>query len=147
MHPNGYFALVLAPESADLLRLRFATLPCILAHHCTVRYGSCDPADLPIPFTPGDLGRNFALKVTGRARRADGGVEAVVVALALADGRLLDGGFTENAIPHVTVATDGVTEPVEANALLRQGFETVDGPLLLATLVHTRASSSGGDGL
>ena len=147
MHPDGYFALVLAPESANLLRLRFATLPCILAHHCTVRYGSCDPADLPAIFAPGDLGRTFTLKVTGRARRADGGVEAVVVALALADGRLLEGGFTENAIPHVTVATDGVTEPVEANALLGQGFEPVDGPLLLATLVHTRASSSGDDGL
>jgi len=147
MHPDGYFALVLAPESADLLRLRFATLPCILAHHCTVRYGSCDAADLPVVFHPGDLGRTFTLKVTGRTRRADGGVEAVVVALALADGRLLEQGFSENEIPHVTVATDGVTEPVEANVLLREGFEPVDGPLLLATLVHTRASSSVGDGL
>jgi hypothetical protein len=147
VHPDGYFALVLTPESADLLRLRFATLPCVLAHHCTVRYGSCDPADLPVTFNPGDLGRTFTLKVTGQARRADGGVEAVVVALALADGRVLDQGFTENAIPHVTVATDGVTEPVEANALLRKEFEPVDGPLLLATLVHTRASNSEGDGL
>jgi hypothetical protein len=141
MHPDGYFALVLDEPSAALLRERFATLPCVIAHHCTVRYGTKNPADLPPPFASDDLGRAFALKVTGRARRADGGVEAVVVALLLDDGRVLDDGFTENAIPHVTVATDGVAEPVEVNALLESGYEPIDGPILVTRLEHTRASS------
>jgi hypothetical protein len=143
MHPDGYFALVLAPESAAILRARFATLPCPLAHHCTVRYGTQDPTRLPDPFAPSDVGRDFTLQVVGRATRADGGVEAVVVALVLPDGRKLTQGFTGNNVPHVTVATDGVTEPVEANALLEAGYTPIeDGPLLFATLVHTRASSS-----
>lgn len=43
---------------------------------------------------------------------------------------------------NVTVATDGVAEPTEANELLAGGFELVDGPRLEAVLVHTYASSS-----
>ncbi|MDI3287216.1 hypothetical protein [Polyangium sp. 15x6] len=142
MHPDGYFALVLDPPSAEILRRRFCTLPRPIAHHCTLRYGTKNPADLPPPFTASDLGRAFTLAVTGYARRDDGGVEAVVVGLLLEDGRLLEQGFTENAIPHVTVATDGITEPATANDLLRAGYERIAGPLLLARLEHTWASSS-----
>ncbi|MRG93131.1 hypothetical protein [Polyangium spumosum] len=141
MHPDGYFALILDPSSAEILRRRFCTLPRPIAHHCTVRYGTKDPADLPPPFTESDLGRAFTLEVTGYARRQDGGVEAVVVGLLLADGTLVERGFTENAIPHVTVATDGLTEPATANDLLCAGFERIRGPLLLARLEHTWASS------
>lgn len=141
MHPDGYFALVLDERSAALLRERFATLSYPIAHHCTVRYGTQNPADLPPLFSSKDLGRVFLLKVTGKARRADGGIEAVVVALVLGDGRVVEFGFTENTIPHVTVATDGVTEPVEVNALLEAGYEAIDGPILAATLEHTRVSS------
>ncbi|MFT3775830.1 MAG: hypothetical protein QM820_61585 [Minicystis sp.] len=143
MHPDGYFALVLAPESAALLKATFATLANPIAHHCTVCYGTCNPANLPAVFSPSDLGRTFLLQVTGFATRADGGVQAAVVALLLPDGSRVDHGFSRNAIPHITVATDGVVEPVTANALLAGGFDPrPDGPLLRATLVHARASSS-----
>jgi hypothetical protein len=139
MHPDGYFALVLDPGSRALVRARFATLPNPIAHHCTVRYGSCDPGDLPAVFSPADVGAVFLVQVVGFAARGD--VEAAVVALLLPDGRRVERGFSENAIPHVTVATDGVTEPVVANALLALGFEPLtDGPVLRATLVHTRAA-------
>jgi hypothetical protein len=140
MHPDGYFALVLDEPSSKLLVARFATLAAPLAHHCTVRYGTRDPADLPAPFTAADLGAPFTLAVIGFATRADRGVEAAAVALVLADGRRLTAGFSQNRVPHVTVATDGVTEPVEANALLEAGFGEVDGPLLAARLIHLAAS-------
>ena len=140
MHPDGYFALVLDAASAEVLRSSYATLGHVIAHHCTVRYGSNRPEDLPSPFGEADLGRMFALKVIGQVR-LEGKVEAVVVALVLPDNTLLEGGFSENAIPHVTVATDGVEEPARANELLAEGFVRIDGPLLAARLEHTRASS------
>ena len=140
MHPDGYFALVLDEPSSALLVARLATLSAPLAHHCTVRYGTRDPADLPPPFGPADLGATFTLAVVGFATRGDGAVEAAVVALVLPDGRRLAAGFSQNRVPHVTVATDGVTEPVEANALLEAGFTAIDGPLLAARLMHVAAS-------
>lgn len=73
--------------------------------------------------------------------RAGDRVEAVVVALVLPDGTLLERGFTENAIPHVTVATDGVEEPVRANDALESVYVRFNGPILEATLEHTRVSS------
>jgi hypothetical protein len=143
MHPDGYFALVLTPESAALLQATLATLPNPIAHHCTVRYGTCDPVDLPHVFSAADLGRVFQLEVVGFATRADGGVQAAVVALILPDGRRVERGFSQNAVPHVTVATDGVTEPVAANALLEGGFDPMRGGMVLeAVLSHTRASRS-----
>ncbi len=141
MHPNGYFALVLTASSADSLRQSFATLARPIAHHCTVRYGTDQPADLPLPFTAEDVGLRFTLKVTGYARSTNNTVEAVVVALVLPNGTLLERGFSENAIPHVTVATDGIEEPARANDLLQVGFDRIDGPVLEATLEHTRWSS------
>ena len=142
MHPDGYFALVLTPASSDRLRAALATLPHPIAHHCTVRHGTDDPAALPPSFSPADLGRTFQLHVCGFATRDDGGVQAAVVALVMPDGRRFERGFSGNPIPHITVATDGVTEPFEANALLSAGFAPLDGPTLTAALVHTRASSS-----
>jgi hypothetical protein len=138
MHPSGYFALVLTPEAAAELRA-LATLPSPVAHHCTVAHGTRDPADLPPAFSPADVGRRFRLLVRGFATRADGGVQAAAVALVLPDGQVLEAGFSTNPCPHVTVATDGVTEPVLANALLEGGFEPRDGPLLEATLLHSDA--------
>lgn len=140
MHPDGYFALVLDAGSTEVLRTSFATLGHVIAHHCTVRYGSNRAEDLPSPFGAADLGQTFALKVIGQVG-LEGKVEAVVVALVLPDGTLLERGFSENAIPHVTVATDGVEEPARANELLANGFVLIDGPLLAARLEHTRASS------
>jgi hypothetical protein len=140
MHPDGYFALVLTPASAARLKATFATLANPISHHCTVRYGTSNPADLPDVFSPTDLGRAFQLEVVGFATRADGGVQAAVVALILPDGRRLERGFSQNTIPHVTVATDGITEPVSANALLESGFEPVRGNVVLeAVLLHTPA--------
>jgi hypothetical protein len=138
MHPDGYFALVLTPESSARL-LALATLENPIAHHCTVAHGTRDPTDLPGVFAPADVGRRFRLLVRGFATRADGGVQAAVVALILADGRVLEGGFSANPFPHVTVATDGTTEPAAANALLSEGFTPREGPALEATLLHSDA--------
>jgi len=143
MHADGYFALILTPASRARLQLDFATLPSPIAHHCTVRYGTSNPADLPAVFSPADLGRIFLLQLVGFATRADGAVQAAVVALLLPDGSRMERGFSENAVPHVTVATDGVAEPVTANALLEAGFEPVlDGPVLSATLEHRCAGTT-----
>ena len=140
MHPDGYFALVLDEESAERLKRDFATLGHVITHHCTVRYGTQRAEDLPAVFAASDVGQTFRLKVIGLARLA-GKVEAVAVALVLPDGTLLERGFSENAIPHVTVATDGVEEPARANEVLSSGFERIDGPMITARLEHTRASS------
>jgi hypothetical protein len=77
--------------------------------------------------------------VLGVATRPDGGVQAAAVGLVLPDGRVLEAGFSENRVPHVTLATDGVTEPVEANALLAAGFVRAPGPVLSAVLLHSDA--------
>lgn len=139
MHPNGYFALVLTPESSARLADALATLPERIAHHCTVAHGTRDPSALPDVFSPSDLGKRFRLAVRGFATRSDGGVQAAVVALVLDDGRRIDEGFSANRVPHVTVATDGMAEPAEANALLEAGFEAIDGPVVEAKLLHSDA--------
>lgn len=134
-HPDGYFALVLSVDSSAHLRARFATLANPIAHHCTVRHGTSDPANLPGFFSPSDIGRSFVLVVTGLARAPH--VEAVVVALRAPDGGRVDRGFSHNAVPHVTIATDGTTEPHASNALLEAGFEPLDeGMEITATLSH-----------
>jgi hypothetical protein len=140
MHPDGYFALILDEASRNLVRREYATLKHEIAHHCTVRYGTNRLSDLPAPFVPADLGRIFQLRVIGVAR-LEGKLEAVAVALVLSEGRLLEAGFSENPIPHVTVATDGVEEPARANDLLADGFMRIEGPLLDARLEHTRTST------
>jgi hypothetical protein len=137
MHPDGYFALVLSPESSARLVEALATLARPIAHHCTVAHGTRNPADLPGFFAPTDIGGPFLLVVRGFATRGDGGVQAAVVALLLPDGQLVTEGFSRNPVPHVTVATDGVTEPAEANALLAAGFSPCQGPALAATLLHS----------
>jgi hypothetical protein len=139
MHPDGYFALLLTPESSAQLVAALATLPAPLAHHCTVAHGTRDPSDLPGIFATAAIGDRFGLRVRGFATRADGGIQAAVVALILADGREIERGFSSSAVPHVAVATDGLTEPAEANALLQAGFTPIDGPILAATLLHSDA--------
>jgi hypothetical protein len=139
VHPNGYFALVLAPASSAALVRALATLSGPIAHHCTVAHGTRDPADLPPAFAASDLGRTFRLAVRGFATRADGAVQAAVVALVLDDGRVVESGFSNNRVPHVTVATDGVCDAAEANALLEAGFAPMKGPTLEATLLHSDA--------
>jgi inhibitor of cysteine peptidase len=137
LDPDGYFALVLTPASAHDLKERLATLAKPVAHHCTVRYGSRDPADLPAAFTAADLGKTFTLRVIGCKTREDGGIQAAAVALVRPDGYLDEQGISTNKVAHITVATDGKTSAVEANALLESGFQRIDGPTLTATLVHT----------
>jgi septum formation protein len=136
LRSEGYFALVLLEESSRALREQFATLPQPAAHHCTVRFGSRDPADLPEAFTAADLGRVFTLKVIGWKTRQDGGIQAVAVALVGEGGALVTKGLSVNKVPHITVATDGVVSAAASNALLEEGFMRVDGPELKATLEH-----------
>jgi len=138
VHPDGYFALVLTPASSARVEAALATLSNPIAHHCTVCHGTADPAHLPPIFSAADIGRSFQLHVVGFA--AGPGVEAVVVTLILPDGTRVERGFTQNAVPHVTLATDGEAEPFTANALLEEGFAAVDdGPVLTATLLHSHA--------
>ena len=91
-------------------------LPKRVAHHCTLRFRPTE-AEL----AEYELGQATTLRVVGFAH--DAGIQAVVVELA-GDMR------SANAVPHVTVATDGVTPPVRANDLLSAGFTPVDGPVL-----------------
>jgi hypothetical protein len=139
MHPDGYFALLLTPESSARLREALATLENPIAHHVTVVYGTRSPGDLPPAFSPGDIGACFRLLVRGFATRDDGGIQAAAVALVLPDGRVIEEGFSKNRVPHVTVATDGITDPSASNALLEAGFERRSGPTLEATLLHSDA--------
>jgi len=140
LDPRGYFALVLSPSSSHDLKERFATLAKPVAHHCTVKYGSRDPSDLPEAFTAADLGKTFTLRVIGHKTREDGGIQAAAVALVGPEGYLREQGISANKVAHVTIATDGKTSAVEANALLESGFQRIDGPTLTATLVHTYLS-------
>lgn len=136
IHPPGYFALVLHKPSQDLLLSGFATLPFRTCHHCTVAYGTDHAQDLPSAFRPDDVGKEFQLRVTGHALRADRGIEAVAVELVGDDGEPIAEAFSTNRVPHVTIATDGVTEACESNALLEAGFAPVDGPLVGCTLAR-----------
>lgn len=142
----GYFALVLDHASRELLRHRFASLPSTLCDHCTVAWGTDRVQDLPPAFAAEDLGRVFRLKVTGYRRRDDQGIEAVVVALDVGDGADSACQFSNNAVAHVTVATDGRAAAVEANALLECAFDEVDGPWLSAKLCYCPSDvTAGGD--
>lgn len=136
---RGYFALVLTEESKAALAARYATLPEVICHHLTVRFGTDDPADLPEAFGPSDLGASFALKVIGFKTREDSGIQAVAVAL-LRDGQLRVSGISANTVPHITVALNpALAKPVQSNALLEAGYYPVEeGPELTAVLRHVR---------
>lgn len=142
-HPvnKNYFALVLTPSATDRLLRSYATLPNRIAHHCTVAFGTDDPADLPEFFSPDDIGKPFLLRAIGYRRREDDAIEAVAVELLDDYGNPVTTRFSTNAIPHITLATDGRARPFEANALLAAGFEPVNGELLLTTLEHVRDTS------
>jgi len=139
IHPSGYFALVLHRPSQERLLTRYASLPFRIGHHCTVAYGTDQVVELPPAFGPGDLGKEFQLRVTGYAIRGDRRIEAVAVELLDADGDPIQSPFSTNRVPHVTLATDGRTPPVASNALLEEGFAATDGLVLSCTLMHVRA--------
>jgi len=91
-------------------------LPKRVSHHMTIQFGPSvdDVAELP-------LGEPVTLEVVGYA--GDVEIQAVVVRP--------HGVSSKNRIPHVTVATDGVTPAVKANELLARGPVTpVNGPIL-----------------
>jgi peptide deformylase len=139
IHPSGYFALVLHRPSQERLLARYASLPFRIGHHCTVAYGTDRVGDLPPAFKPGDLGKEFQLRVTGYAIRADRGIESVAVELIDDEGNPIPSPFSTNRVPHVTLATDGNTLPYASNALLEEGFAPTEGPVLSCTLMHVRA--------
>ena len=86
-----------------------------IAHHATLRFR---PTEAQL--AEYELGQATTLRVVGFAH--DTGIQAVVVELVDVE--------SANAVPHITIATDGVTPPVRANDLLSAGFTPVDGPLL-----------------
>jgi hypothetical protein len=91
-------------------------LPKRIAHHMTIQFrpSADDMAALPI-------GEPVTMDVVGYAGDAE--VQAVVVRP--------HGVRSTNRVPHVTVATDGVTPPVRSNDLMEAGpVVPIDGPTL-----------------
>lgn len=90
-------------------------LPKHFAHHMTIKFkpSSADLDALAI-------GMPIDLHVIGWAD--NGKIQAVAVNVVGVD--------SANKVPHVTVATDGGTPPMESNALLEKGFTRVQGPTL-----------------
>jgi hypothetical protein len=118
-----FVAVVLDDESRERLVSWFPAglLMKTIAHHMTVKFkpSEADLAEL-------NLGEQIQLQVIGWAD--NGHIQAVAVT---ASPRLP----CANAVPHVTVATDGRTPPKFSNDLLEQGFTRVHGgPVLTGTL-------------
>lgn len=90
-------------------------LPKRIAHHMTISFGPSADEVAALP-----VGEPVTLEVVGYAN--SGEIQAVVVRPHGVD--------SANRIPHVTVATDGVTSPVKSNDLLAEGWERVKGPTL-----------------
>ncbi|NBR00760.1 MAG: hypothetical protein EBT79_10030 [Actinobacteria bacterium] len=91
-------------------------LPRRIAHHMTIKFHPSVDEVAALP-----LGEPVTLDVVGYA--GDVEIQAVVVRA--------HGIASANRIPHVTVATDGVTPPVKSNDLLERGPVTpVNGPRL-----------------
>lgn len=89
-------------------------LPKRFMHHMTIAFRPKPDEIAKIP-----VGKSVNLKVTGWAD--NGKVQAIAVKSPIR---------SKNAIPHITVATDGVAKPFESNALLAQGYNQVSGPVL-----------------
>jgi hypothetical protein len=86
-----------------------------ISHHMTIKFKP-SPEDL----SELTLGQEVGLRVVGWVD--DGTIQAVAVEP--------EGVVSHNRIPHVTVATDGVTSPVKSNTLLEEGFTRIQGPTL-----------------
>ena len=114
------YVAVILDDGSELLRWWTSeigpTLPKQFAHHMTIKFKP-SPEDLEGI----ELGAPASLKVVGWAD--NGSVQAVVVSPV--------GATSTRAIPHITVATDGVAKPADSNALLQQGYVPVaGGPVL-----------------
>jgi hypothetical protein len=75
-----------------------------------------------------EVGSSVSLRVVGFAQNEH--VQAVVVEAV--------GATSSNAVPHITVATDG-SPPVLSNDLLQQGYVSVRGPYLSARVGFNQA--------
>ena len=136
----SYIGLALSEESRDGLLREFRTLGTPIAHHMTVimEVKTEDLSRKAPVFCAEDIGKNFKLQVTGVARSY--GVEAVVVALLKDDGSLISEGIVDvkrTHIPHITVATDGVTKPFKSNELLKNGYQNIENGLILECVLCT----------
>jgi len=125
-----YVAVVLNSESRLRLCRWFpakALLEKLFAHHMTVTFRPTLEEFEKLPINQGVF-----LKVIGYAQ--DEHVQAVAVM-----------GFpSSNAIPHITVATDG-TPPKASNDLLAKGFTLIDGPTLLGRVLSQPSQPKGDD--
>jgi hypothetical protein len=90
-------------------------LPLHFAHHMTIKFRPSFDEIAALP-----LNEPVTLKVVGYANSSE--IQAVVVRP--------HGVATVNHIPHVTIATDGITPPVKSNDLLAEGWTPVNGPIL-----------------
>jgi hypothetical protein len=81
------------------------------AHHMTITFKPEDVWSFP-------LGSKVNLKVTGYAQ--DDKAQVVVVS----------GFHSENEIPHITISTRKDITPVYSNSLLKQGYHTINGPVI-----------------
>jgi hypothetical protein len=100
---------VMLDEPGDLLEWWKSNVGDLLknpiAHHMTIKF---NPSAEEVKNM--DIGRPVNLKVTGYAN--SDGIQAVVVEP--------DGVKSANSIPHITVATDGVTKPMMSNKVLAE---------------------------
>ena len=91
------------------------------AHHMTIQFK-------PKSLDGYEVGSSVSLRVVGFAQNEH--VQAVVVEAV--------GATSSNAVPHITVATDG-SPPVLSNDLLQQGYVSVRGPYLSARVGFNQA--------
>ena len=92
-------------------------------HHMTIKFKPSDEELYELMERLGGVGETVQLRIVGYAEDADLGVQAVVV----------EGVYSTNDIPHVTVATDGA-KPFLSNKLLKRGYTDVRGAALEARL-------------
>jgi hypothetical protein len=122
----GYEAFVLTEASrASLLEQFPPKFPDVIAHHITHRFGVHKPAEMPAP-TP------TSFEVVGYA--ADDSLEALVVRKRTAVGQNRPDGKPY----HITWSLDRSKgrKPVDSNAVIANGFEPIDKPVIVAAQFH-----------
>ncbi len=120
---GGYVAIVLTPESHNLLRA-IAVHPEVRSHHCTVYFR---PTEKELAQFQDRLGTEMTLEVVEVAEDEKGQVAV-----------LKDHGLLSNRTPHVTVSCAEGVEPVYSNQLLQAGPRAPFKVTLVGTLELVR---------
>ena len=124
-----YAAAILTSRGAAALRLWWerdiSPLESkVFSHHMTIKFRPSDEELYELMERLGGVGETVQLRVIGYVEDIELGVQAVVV----------EGVYSTNDIPHITVATDGA-KPFLSNKALSRGWErVVGGPVIEARL-------------